>query len=260
MRKPIIAGNWKMHNTVVESVDLANALKVSLADASAREVGVIIAPVFTALYSVSEVLQGHWIKVSAQDVFWEEKGAYTGEVSPAMLRDCGCSYSIIGHSERRQYFGETNESVNKKIRAALHFELMPILCVGELLEEREKSLTFQVVEKQVRGCLADISPHQMERIIVAYEPVWAIGTGKTATPQQANEVHAFIRDLISQLYGTKTAENLCIQYGGSVKPDNIVSLMREPDIDGALVGGASLQADSFTSIVMGALEASSRSL
>jgi triosephosphate isomerase len=237
MRKPIIAGNWKMHNTVVESVDLANALKVSLADASAREVGVIIAPVFTALYSVSEVLQGHWIKVSAQDVFWEEKGAYTGEVSPVMLRDCGCSYSIIGHSELR-----------------------PILCVGELLEEREKGLTFQVVEKQVRGCLADISPHQMERIIVAYEPVWAIGTGKTATPQQANEVHAFIRNLISQLYGTKTAENLCIQYGGSVKPDNIVSLMREPDIDGALVGGASLHADSFTSIVMGALEAYSRPL
>ena len=255
MRKPIIAGNWKMHKTVVESVDLVNGLKASLGNVSPQDIGVVVAPVYTSLYPVYEVIRDHWIKLSAQNLFWEEKGAYTGEISPAMLKDCGCSYCIIGHSERRQYFGETDESVNKKIRAALHFGLLPIVCVGESLAQREKGTTFQVIEKQIRGGFTDISPLQMQKVILAYEPIWAIGTGRTATPEQANEVHAFIRNLISQIFEPQISDELCIQYGGSVKPDNTESLMKQPDIDGALVGGASLKADSFASIVMGTLQA-----
>ena len=244
-----------MHKTIIESVDLVNDLKVSLADVSPDDITVIVAPVFTSLYAVHEVLSKHWIKLSAQNLFWEEKGAYTGEISPSMLTDCGCNYCIIGHSERRQYFGETDESVNRKIRAALHFGLSPIVCVGESLDQRESSQTFQVIEKQIRGGFSDISSLQMGNITIAYEPIWAIGTGKTATPEQANEVHAYIRQLISQLYDSKTADQQCIQYGGSVKPNNVNSLMEKPDIDGALVGGASLEAESFTSLVLGTLKA-----
>lgn len=255
MRKPIIAGNWKMYKTVAESVDLVNRLKESLKEVSASKIDVVVAPVYTSLYAVSKVLSGHWIALSAQDVFWEMEGAYTGEVSPIMLKDCGCSYTIIGHSERRQYFGETDETVNRKLRAALQAGLYPIVCVGETLNEREQGETFQVVDRQVRRCLAEVSPADMKKVIIAYEPVWAIGTGKTATPEQANEVHAFIRDLVFRLYGTQVADELRIQYGGSVKPENTKGLMEQPDIDGALVGGASLKADSFTAIVMGALAA-----
>jgi triosephosphate isomerase len=256
MRKPIIAGNWKMYKTVAESVDLVTKLKSSLADVSPAEIDVVVAPVYTSLYAVSEVLRDHWIGLSGQNVFWEKEGAYTGEISPAMLKDCGCNYTIIGHSERRQFFGETDETVNRKLRASLHTGLFPIVCVGESLSERERGETFHVVDNQLRRCFSDISPAQMDKIIIAYEPIWAIGTGKTATPEQANEVHAFIRDLIFRLYGTEVADNLRIQYGGSVKPDNIAGLMEETDIDGALVGGASLKADSFTQLVLGALSAS----
>jgi len=255
MRKPIIAGNWKMYKTVAESLDLVNGLKASLADVSPQEIDVVVAPVYTSLYAVSQVLRDHWIGLSGQDVFWEMEGAYTGEISPAMLKDCGCNYTIIGHSERRQFFGETDETVNRKLQASLHSGLYPIVCVGESLKERERGETFHVVNKQVRKCFMDISPAQLQKVTIAYEPVWAIGTGKTATPEQANEVHAFIRDLIFRLYGAQTADDLRIQYGGSVKPDNIAGLMEETDIDGALVGGASLKVDAFTQIVLGALSA-----
>ncbi|MEW5802617.1 MAG: triose-phosphate isomerase [bacterium] len=255
MRKPIIAGNWKMYKTVAESVDLVSRLKKSLAEVSPSHIDIVVAPVYTSLYAVFQVLKDHWIGLSGQDVFWEEEGAYTGEISPSMLKDAGCQYTIIGHSERRQYFGETDETVNKKLKAALLAGLYPIVCVGESLKERERGETFHIVDNQVRKCFTDISTAQLQKVIIAYEPVWAIGTGKTATPEQANEVHAFIRDLIFRLYGTEAADDMRIQYGGSVKPDNIAGLMEETDIDGALVGGASLKADSFTAIVQGALSA-----
>ena len=247
MRIPVIAGNWKMFNTVGESLALVRDLKAQVADA--QGVQIVVAPVFTAIHAVAAELKGSNIAVSSQNVYWEESGAFTGEVGPAMLKDAGCAYAIIGHSERRQYFGETDETVNKKVKAALKAGLIPIMCVGELLEEREAGKTMQVVEKQVRGGIAGISSDAIAQIIIAYEPVWAIGTGKTATPAQAQEVHKAIRALIAALAGTQVAVGLRILYGGSVKADNVDVLMREEDIDGALVGGASLKADSFARIV-----------
>lgn len=247
MRKPIIAGNWKMYKTSQEAVELVSGLKPLVKDVS--DVEIVVAPVFTVLSRVKESLAGTAIKLSAQDCFWEEEGAYTGEISPKMLADAGCSHVIIGHSERRQYFGETDDTVNKKIRAALGAALTPIFCIGETLAERESGKTWEVLEKQVRGGLADLMATQLSQLVIAYEPVWAIGTGKTASNEQAQEAHLYIRNLIAKLYDAQVAETLRILYGGSVKPENVQGLMAQPDIDGALVGGASLKADSFASIV-----------
>lgn len=247
MRRPIIAGNWKMNKTVSEAADLVRQLKVLVADI--RDIDIVIAPTFTALHAVSREITGSTVELAAQDVFWETSGAYTGEISPTMLRDVGCRYVIIGHSERRQYFGETNESVHKKIKASLAVDLHPILCVGEALEEREAGKTFDVVKIQLFQCLDGFSSEEMDKITIAYEPIWAIGTGQTATPQQAEEVHAFIREQLGTITHPQVSQAMRIQYGGSVNPDNIGDLMAQPNIDGALVGGASLTADSFSRIV-----------
>ncbi|OGW49576.1 MAG: triose-phosphate isomerase, partial [Nitrospirae bacterium RBG_19FT_COMBO_42_15] len=214
-----------------------------------KDVETIIAPPFTALSAAADAVKDTKIKISAQDMFWEEKGAFTGEVSPVMLKDAGCSHCIIGHSERRQFFGETDETVNKKIKAALKFGLAPIFCIGENLKEKEANKTMKVIDTQLQAGLAGFSDNDMDRIILAYEPVWAIGTGKTATPAQAQEVHKFIRDYIRKKAGDKIADGMRILYGGSVTPENINGLMAEEDIDGALVGGASLKPDSFAGIV-----------
>jgi triosephosphate isomerase len=247
MRKPIIAGNWKMNKTVSAALDLVRQVKASVADA--RNVDIVVAPPFTALLTVSREIEGSNIELAAQDVFWEPSGAYTGEISADMLRDVGCRYVILGHSERRQYFGETNEWVRKKIKASLAVDLRPIICVGEALEEREAGKTFDVVKMQVSQCMEGFSAGEMGKITVAYEPIWAIGTGRTATPQQAEEVHAFIREQLGGITSRHVSDGMRIQYGGSVNPDNISDLMAQPNIDGALVGGASLKADSFSRIV-----------
>jgi triosephosphate isomerase len=247
MRTPVIAGNWKMHNTVSEALELVRELKGNVSDVEGVEI--IVGPAFTALDAVVSELKGSNISVAAQSVFWEEKGAFTGEVAPGMIKDVGCSHAIIGHSERRQFFGETDETVNKRVKAALSAGLTPIMCVGETLEERESGRTMNVVERQVRGGLDGLPSSDLEKIVIAYEPVWAIGTGKTATPEQAEEVHKSIRGLIVEIAGDAVAGELRILYGGSVKPENIDELMQQEDIDGGLVGGASLKADSFTRIV-----------
>jgi triosephosphate isomerase len=247
MRKPIMAGNWKMNKTVTEAVELVRQLKALVADV--EDVDIIVAPTFTALQAVSREIEGSNIHLAGQDVFWETSGAYTGEISATMLKDVGCQFVIIGHSERRQYFGEDNESVHKKISASLAAGLYPIICVGESLGEREAGKTFDVVKIQVIQCLKGFSPEEMERITVAYEPVWAIGTGKTATPQEAEEVHGFIREQLEDIANQQVSQGVRIQYGGSVNPENISDLMVQPNIDGALVGGASLKADSFSRIV-----------
>ena len=247
MRKPIIAGNWKLNKTIQEAVDLAAALKEDLKDVT--EVDIVVCPVFTALAAVSNALKESRIGLGAQDIFWEDAGAYTGEVSAPLLKDSGVQYVVIGHSERRQYFAETNESVNKKTRTALKHQLIPIVCVGETLQERESGRTKQIIHQQCEGSLAGFSDEEFKRIIIAYEPVWAIGTGKTATPQQAQEAHYFIRQLLKTMHNEKTASMVRIQYGGSVKPDNTADLMAQPDIDGALVGGASLKREDFVQIV-----------
>ncbi|MFH1062069.1 MAG: triose-phosphate isomerase [Candidatus Omnitrophota bacterium] len=247
MRKPIIAGNWKMNKTITEALDLVRQLTMELKDI--KDVDILVCPVFTALHSVSQAVDGSNIKMGAQNLLWEEKGAFTGEVSALMLKDTHCEYVILGHSERRSIFKETNENVNKKIKAALKADLLPILCVGERLQEREDNKTYEVIADQLKGSLADISADDLKKIIIAYEPVWAIGTGKVATPAQAQAAHAFIRKLISENFGSDTAESLRIQYGGSVNPENIKDLIGQPDIDGALVGGASLKAEDFIQLV-----------
>ncbi|MFA5004572.1 MAG: triose-phosphate isomerase [Candidatus Omnitrophota bacterium] len=254
MRKTIIAGNWKMYKTIKEAIELANGLKRGLFKLDFAKVDVVLCPAFTALSEVAEILNESEIGLGAQDIYWQEEGAFTGEVSPAMLKDAGCQYVIIGHSERRQFFGETNETVNKKIKAALKAGLTPIVCVGENLKERESNNTFKVIEDHVKNSLVDISNEDMLKIVVAYEPVWAIGTGKTATPEQAQEVHAYIRGLLKSIYGLEVSSSVRIQYGGSVKPENITELMNKPDVDGALVGGASLKVESFSAIVTKASE------
>ena len=247
MRTPIIAGNWKLNNTISEAIELTQGIKCSVADTT--DVEIIVAPTFTALAAVYEVIQESNICLAAQDVYWENSGAFTGEISPTMLKDVGCEYVIIGHSERRQFFADTNESVNLKTKAALTTDLKPIICVGEQLEDREAGNTEKIIEDHVSGGIKDLSADQMLSCVIAYEPVWAIGTGKTATPKQAQEVHAYIRQLISEAYTDEIANQVRIQYGGSVKPDNAAELMSQPDVDGALVGGASLQAESFAQIV-----------
>jgi len=246
-RTPLLAGNWKMHGARKEAIALAGALARSVGAASGREV--VIAPPFTALEAVAAAVAGTIIRLAAQNVHWEAKGAYTGEVAVGMLCEAGCTHVIIGHSERRQYFGETDETVNRRLHAALGGGLVPIVCVGETLAEREADATTEVIVRQVATALRGITAEQLAGCAIAYEPVWAIGTGRTATPAQAEEVHAAIRGQLARLTSPTTAAEVRILYGGSVKPDNIDALMAEPDIDGALVGGASLDAASFTRIV-----------
>ena len=246
MRKPILAGNWKMNKTVSEAVALARELAPAAAEV---DHDVMIAPPFTSLASVGEALRGSKIILGAQNMGPAESGAHTGEVSPLMLLDVGVQTVILGHSERRHKYGEPDELINEKVLLALGHGLAVVLCVGETIEERESGTTENVVERQVRGGLTGVSSDQMERITVAYEPVWAIGTGKTATPEDADAVHAFIRRLVAELYSSDIAEDLTIQYGGSVKPANVKDLMAKSNIDGALVGGASLTAEAFIPIV-----------
>jgi triosephosphate isomerase (TIM) len=247
MRKPFIAGNWKLNLLKGEAVKLAETLVRELKGETRVEIAV--APVFTVICEVGKVLAGSNIGLSGQDLYWENSGAFTGEVSPAMLKDAGCAYCIIGHSERREYFNETDQTVNRKVKAAIASGLTPIMCIGEKLEEREGEKTLKVIDRQMRAGLQTIPRADAAKIVLAYEPVWAIGTGKTATPAQAQEVHGFIRKLLAELYDLELAESIRIQYGGSVKPDNIKELMAQKDIDGALVGGASLKAESFAGIV-----------
>ncbi|RKY59875.1 MAG: triose-phosphate isomerase [Candidatus Latescibacterota bacterium] len=251
MRKPIVVGNWKMHKTVEESVELVEELKPLVAEIGDVEIGVC--PPFTSLSEVSRVLRGSNINLGAQDMYWEPQGAYTGEISAGMLLSVGCRYVIVGHSERRTYFGETDEWVNRKVRAALEAGLVPIMCVGETLEQRQKGITQEVVDRQVTEGLRGLSPEQVAGMVIAYEPVWAIGTGLTAEPEQAQEVQAFIRARIRQLFGEEAADSVRIQYGGSIKPENAREIFLQPDVDGGLVGGASLEADSFARIVRAAM-------
>lgn len=246
MRIPVIAGNWKMHNTAEEAVELVNELKAGVGN---TDVKVVICCPFTVLADVKKAVEGSNIKVGAQNMHWEDTGAYTGEISADMLKDVGVEYVIIGHSERRQYFNETDETVNKKVIKALEKGLIPILCVGETLEEREAEQTFDVVKTQTLKALESIEEAEMEKIVVAYEPVWAIGTGKTASPEDANAVIAYIREVIKEKYGEEISELVAIQYGGSVKAANATEIMNQEDIDGALVGGASLKAEEFLAIV-----------
>ncbi len=246
-RKIIIAGNWKMHKTNSEALQLANQIRIKTTDIT--RTGMIICPPFTALAPVYEVIKDTNIGLGAQNMYWEKEGAFTGEISPGMVKSTGASYVIIGHSERRQYFGETDDTVNKKIKTALENGLKPIVCVGESLHEREENITDRVVKLQVELGLVGLSADQMKKVIIAYEPIWAIGTGKTASPEQAQEVHLLIRNILSKMFGSGVAEEITLQYGGSVKPGNAESLLSQNDIDGALVGGACLKADSFSDII-----------
>lgn len=247
MRKPLIAGNWKLNKTISESVDFASALVAELQ--SVTETDIIIAPIFTALSSVSTAIQDSPILLAAQNCYPEESGAFTGELSPLMLKDAGCSVVIIGHSERRQLLGESNSLINSKVKKALESGLLTILCVGETLEERESNEMLEVLTAQITGGLAGVTAEQMSQVVIAYEPVWAIGTGKTASNEQAQEAHSFIRGLLQGLFTPDIAAACRILYGGSVKPDNVDGLMSESDIDGALVGGASLKVADFCRIV-----------
>ena len=247
-RRPLIAGNWKMYKTCSEAVETARHLIKLVADA--KDVDIMIAPQFTALAPVSEIVKGSLVSLGGQNLFWEKEGAYTGEISAEMLIAAGCSHVIIGHSERRQYFGETDDTVNKKINSAIKGQLTPVFCVGETEKERESKDTFSVLDKQVTKGLEDFSSDQLEKLVVAYEPVWAIGTGKTATSDQAQEVHQFLRSMLEKIFGDSFSKTIRILYGGSVKPENIAELMAMPDIDGALVGGASLDAETFSKIVL----------
>jgi triosephosphate isomerase (TIM) len=247
MRTPLIAGNWKMYKTIPEAVDLAEALLQGLGDTHDREV--LICPPYTALHALSSLVQETPISLGAQDVFYEEQGAYTSAISPLMLKDVGCTYTIVGHSERRQVFGDTDAIVNRKLRAALSHDLRGILCVGETKPQRDSGAAESVVIGQLHNGLADVGPDSLADLVIAYEPVWAIGTGDTATPADAQAMHATIRRTLAELYGQAAADQIRIQYGGSVKPDNVDELMSQPDIDGALVGGAALKADSFLRII-----------
>lgn len=248
MRKKVIAGNWKMFNDLTESKKLIEEL-ISKLKSEKVNCDVIICPPFTSLSEASKLISGSIIKLGAQNMHFEDSGAFTGEISASMLKSVGCEFVILGHSERRNIFGESDEMINKKIKKALAARMKPIFCIGELLEERENGITNDVVKRQVLKGLEDISDDDMKNIIIAYEPVWAIGTGKTATPAQAQEVHEFIRDLIGIKYSHAVSSKLIIQYGGSVKPDNAKELLSQKDIDGALVGGACLKADSFMGII-----------
>ena len=249
-RRPIVAGNWKMNKTVDESADLAKAVVDAVKGVSG--VDVVVCPTFTALDRVGQRIAGSNVALGGQNVHWEAQGAYTGEISTAMLLTCGCTYIILGHSERRQYFGETNSTVNRRLKAALGAGLTPIVCVGETQGERESGVTDQIVSEQVKQGLEGLTSEDVAKIVMAYEPVWAIGTGLTATPEQAEDVHALMRGLLTDLVGSATAEGVRLQYGGSVKPDNADELFSKPNIDGGLIGGAALEAGSFAAIVKAA--------
>lgn len=246
-RKALLAGNWKMHTTAVDGCQLAVDVASACRDFTDREV--LLAPPFTILSEVSRILKGSRIIIGSQNVCWEEKGAFTGEISPVMVKDAGGSAAIVGHSERRQIFGETDELINKRLQGGLSFGLMMIFCVGETLAEREAGKAFAVLYEQVKKGLNNVSPLDMAKVVIAYEPVWAIGTGKTASKEQAQETHAFIRGVLEQIYEKNVAEQTRILYGGSVKPTNVDELMAQSDIDGALVGGAALDAQSFGRII-----------
>ena len=251
MRKMIVAGNWKMNNDLSDSVNLISEIK-NLLSGKELKAEVIICPPFISLETASALIKGTKIKLGAQNMSFEENGAFTGEISASMLKSVGCDYVILGHSERRAIFGETDEIINKKMKKAISSSLTPIFCIGETLEQREEGITNKIIEGQIRNGLTGISENEMKNVIIAYEPVWAIGTGKTASPDQAQEVHEFIRSLITEIYSSNLADNLTIQYGGSVKPDNAETLLSQKDIDGALVGGACLKADSFYGIIKSA--------
>ena len=250
MKYPLIVGNWKMFKTISEAITLINIIKAGthkIADCD-----VVVCPPFIALAAISEIIRDTKIDLGAQNMYSETEGAFTGEISPLMLKDVGCRYVILGHSERRQHFKETNEMINKKVVAALKYNLVPILCVGETLEEREARHAFEIVKQQFDQSLKNLKPEEIERVVIAYEPVWAIGTGRTATPEQAEQMHSYIRRLLKEQYGETVGERIKILYGGSVKPDNIAQLMAKPNLDGALVGGASIKAESFIQIVTNA--------
>jgi len=249
MRKLFIAGNWKMNTDSRSAVELAKGVADESLDVAGEKIDVAVVPPFVYLPAVVAAVASTRIAVGAQDVYFEQKGAYTGEISAAMLKDIGCTYAICGHSERRHVIGETDELVNKKVTAAINGGLLPIFCVGELIEQRKADKTDEVVTEQIKKGLAGLSAEKVSAVTIAYEPVWAIGTGLTATPQQAQEVHVLIRRLISQMYDEQLAREIRIQYGGSAKPENAAELLAQPDVDGLLVGGASLKADDFVAII-----------
>ena len=252
MRKFIIAGNWKMNFNVTESVTFVKELTTKLAAVEIDNTDIVIAPTFTALYPVSVSLKNdgsNIISVGSQNIFWEKSGAFTGEISADMLRSAGVTYTIIGHSERRQYFGETNETINKRIKTSIENSLIPIFCIGETLEERESGNEKMIVSKQIKEGLLNFTEEDLGNLVIAYEPVWAIGTGKTATPEQAEDMHKFIRSLVSEMYGDDFAEKLRIQYGGSLNLKNANDLLSKPNIDGGLIGGASLKTVDFSEII-----------
>ena len=246
-RRILIAGNWKMNKTATEAAALVTEIKRDVFDVD--NVDILVCPPFTALAVVGDVVRDSNVSLGAQNMYFEDKGAYTGEISTAMLKDCGCTHVIIGHSERRTIFNESDETINKKVKKALEADLIPVLCIGEKLEEREANKTFEVITNQLEGDLADIDSDNIKKIIIAYEPVWAIGTGKTATSEQAQEAHAFIRNLIKEKYDSVVADGIIILYGGSMKPANVEELVSQPDVDGGLIGGASLEAASFVELV-----------
>lgn len=248
MRKKVIAGNWKMNKTNTEAVEMLAELKELVK--GIENVGIIIGAPFTALSDAVKVVKGSNIAIAAENVYPKDSGAYTGEISPIMLKSIGVEYVILGHSERREYFKESDKFINEKVKAVLANGMLPILCIGEKLEERESGKTNEVTETQIRGGLKDLTAEEAERVIIAYEPVWAIGTGKTATPEMAQETHKQIREVLVSMFGNETAEKMVIQYGGSMKPDNAVELLAQKDIDGGLIGGASLKASSFAEIIV----------
>lgn len=248
MRKKVIAGNWKMNKTNAEAVEMLTELKELVKGID--NVGIIIGAPFTALSDAVKAVNGSNIAIAAENVYPKDSGAYTGEISPVMLKSIGVEYVILGHSERREYFKENDEFINEKVKAVLAAGMLPILCIGEKLEEREAGKTGEVTETQIRGGLKDLTAEEAKKVIVAYEPVWAIGTGKTATPEMAQETHRQVRDVLVSMFGNETAEEMIIQYGGSMKPDNAVELLAQKDIDGGLIGGASLKASSFAEIVV----------
>lgn len=255
MKRPLIVANWKMYKTISEAVNIVASIKAGIHKAT--ECGVVICPPFTTLAAVGQVLKGSPLELGAQDMHPEAEGAFTGEISPLMLKELGCRYVILGHSERRNHFHETDEFVNRKVRAALKFNIVPIVCMGETLEDREARRAFEAVKSQFEGSLRDLNEDDIQRIVIAYEPVWAIGTGRTATPEQAEQMHSYIRRLLHEKYGEENSSRTLILYGGSVRPENMTALMQKPNVDGALVGGASLKAESFTQIVLNTLESGS---
>lgn len=251
MKRPFIAANWKMNKTISEALTVVASIKAGIHKATECEV--VLCPPFTTLAAVGQALKDSRIELGAQDMHPESEGAFTGEVSPLMLKEVGCRFVILGHSERRTYFHETDESVNQKVKAALKFNIVPIVCIGETLEERKARTAFEVVKNQFDSSLKDLTPGDIQKTVIAYEPVWAIGTGRTATPEQAEQMHSYIRRLLHEKYGQENAARVLIIYGGSVRPDNMSALMQKPNVDGALVGGASLKAESFIQIVMNSL-------